>query len=123
MELVGLSRWNLFLHSSDKNKAINIVKQFLKQNEKIKPTSEIEYSDYRKLEGVKVSFTCHHTAPSWPELVYDLILTTQISARELILTGSIKESIDIFSNNVYGVKGAVRALGMVCTRVDYPGDL
>lgn len=118
MEFTRSSWWTLFLNTSDKVKSTIIFNAFLKENDRIKLTGEVEYSDYPKLETLKARFTCLHTAPTWTELAYDVILTVQRSANALIFTGSIDETVDIFSNNVIGAKGGILSLSLMCNRED-----
>ena len=75
-----------------------------------------------KLESIQANFISIHEGESWQEIAYDVIQTAQQSATALILSGDIAESIDIFSNNVIGCKGAIRSLSISCDREEVSQD-
>ena len=95
-----------------------MLTHFSNKIKKIKPATEIEYSNYPKIDGFKASFSCHHNYDSWPELVYNLILIIQNSARQLILSELINETIDIFSKNISGAVGGISSLHVTCIKED-----
>lgn len=114
-----VSFWRLFLTTKDIKKAEQLLKIFINENGKISLNNEIDYSVYHKDNTIKAQFYCEHVFETWEECVFNLMLTAQQSARHLILNDFLEEEVDIFTTDIFGAKGGVKALNITLSQEHY----
>ncbi|WP_074870793.1 hypothetical protein [Atopomonas hussainii] len=104
--------WELFVDCTSEKSAITVSRKYLERIEKVEASPQIEA--YHK-GGFKVIFSTKHKSTSWPDFIYEIMSTAQKASRNWVISGSIAEEVDLWSNE-HSVIG-VTSVHLQATRV------
>jgi hypothetical protein len=108
-----ISFWRLFLKTKDKEKAAQIVKKFIEDNPLFCLHGDIKFVEYWKNKSINAELYCIHKAKTWENACYEFMQCVQRSSYSSIITGSIEEDIDIFSNDIRKYKNEIESLNTI----------